>query len=132
MSCLFRSLGSYEGSEPAEMRRRICDHLQGDPVLAGKRASEWVRALDEADDLGRYVARMRRSRTWGGALEIRAYCDLHGTSVEVQHDSGGKPIEFLASGSLETAVVHWNGGHYTPVHASKVCRIGMRLRSSGS
>lgn len=130
MSCLFQSLGTYEASTPRQMRAAICDHLASDPMLAGRRASVWIAELDPKDDLERYVSRMRRPNTWGGAVEIMAYCGLHGTNVQVRHEQHGgtDTISFVTPGATETAVLHWTGGHYTAVYGSKVCVQQQRMR----
>ena len=112
MSCLFHSLGHFEGMSPPSMRARLCEVLAADPVLGvEQRASEWVKQL-EGQDLPQYVERMRRSSEWGGAIEIMAYCREFGRSVNVHHGRG-KPIEFV--GGEPARNVHWTGGHYTPM-----------------
>ena len=133
MSCLFQSLGVYEGQGPQAMRSAICDYLARDPVLSGRRASVWIADLDSADSLERYVRRMRRPNTWGGAIEIMAYCELYHTNVQVQHQQAEKPIGFVTKETaVETAVLHWTGGHYTAVHQSKICEVRRARKGASS
>lgn len=112
MACLFRALGKLEGESAETMRARICDALEADPVLAhGRRASEWVRELEDVP-LDRYVQYMRRPLSWGGGIEIQTYAVAWGRRVLVHHP-WGRRIEFIDHGDVERHL-DWTGNHYEP------------------
>jgi hypothetical protein len=64
-----------------------------------------------------YVRRMRNTSTWGGAIEIKAFCDLFGANVEVRVRSTQESIHFQPSQSVSTMNVRieWQGHHFEPI-----------------
>lgn len=131
MSCLFQSLGHLTRQDPAQLRRAICDYLERNLDMMGDGIkAEDVVGWESARDLGSYVAQMRRSSTWGGATEIKAFTDMTGMVVVV-HDLQQQPgheIRFLPRGMLLTPTeelhISWNGNHYEPMRKRRI-----RLRS---
>ncbi len=118
MSCLFDSLNFFiPWMKPQEIRNRICDYLeQNEPVIDGIDTSVLLSMDGPSDE---YISNMRRSSTWGGAIEIQAACNIWRTAIIVQNRRGSEQsdIEFLpVKGAAQSSVaVQWTGGHYEPV-----------------
>jgi OTU-like cysteine protease len=113
MSCLFHSIGTILCIPTETVRDAICDYLLSDrPLLDGMPTRDLL-ALEDPN----YVQNMRKSSTWGGAIEIQAAVRLWNVNVTVlNHRDGSKPIEFLATGAaIGTLTLSWTGGHYEPV-----------------
>lgn len=121
MSCLFRSLASYLPAPGADrLRADICEYLSQNPPLFDDGTSVNDAVQWESGDPGieHYLSRMRQSSTWGGAIEIKAFCDMYRISVVV-HDlrtSPSKTITFHPRQGPPVRTVHlqWTGGHYEP------------------
>lgn len=67
---------------------------------------------------------MRNNATWGGAIEIKTFCEMYQVNVmvlnirnnETDKDSP-KEIKFIASSpSTRWIGISWNGGHFEPVN----------------
>jgi len=119
MSCLFNSLGRLLAQDPQGLRQEICNYLAaGSPIMDGMATAD-VLTLESGLPAEPYIARMRLSQTWGGAIEIQACACLHSARILVKNlrNHGQKDMEFLPlSGSVtKTLTVSWNGGHYEPV-----------------
>ena len=116
MSCLFNSIGGLLGIHGSEVRNSICDYLEsGKPLITGVKTEDILR-LDT--DIPNYVKTMRSSSTWGGAIEIRAACNLYQMRVVLKTGSG-QNIEFLPThGSTinRTLFLNWNGNHYERIY----------------
>ena len=68
-------------------------------------------------DLEQYIQSMRMSDTWGGAIEIKAFCELFQVPVKVEIESDKRQIEFLPSRmrhGQKTIFISWNGSHFVP------------------
>lgn len=119
MSCLFRSLSYFitnVGTE--ELRGIISDYIEKDPILIQPdgRLSTYL-SLDKRN-LADYTRDMRKSETWGGAIEIRAFCELFQIKVYVYVIADKKYIEFIPSSCQDTSKyikISWNGSHYEPI-----------------
>ncbi len=118
MSCLFTSLSSliktYDGNA---LRKIICDYMETDPkTIDDVKLSEIVSATnDEHKSLESYVAHMRRESSWGGAIEIRIFCEIFGYAVDVIN-ADGTVIEFVPKKAPQRRIaVSWNGNHYEPL-----------------
>jgi hypothetical protein len=120
MSCLFNSFAKYFAKigKPEftsfSIRTLICDYLNKDPILlSGKKFSEII--LTNKED---YITQMRRTSTWGSAIEIRAACNIFRIIIIVKVISSGREIEFLPSKCNENCCVYsrliitWSGSHY--------------------
>lgn len=128
MSCLFNSLSRFTpGVSSNELRQKICDYLANDslgqvniPGTCSIESSE-IKPSDvaklEGMTLDKYIAKMRMSSTWGGALEIAAFIRLYNMDVEVVNirDRNQKNIEFVVLGNTKKVRISWNGGHYEPI-----------------
>jgi hypothetical protein len=81
----------------------------------------------EAPSSEHYISNMRKSSTWGGAIEIQCACNIWNARIIV-HDirncninSNSKNIEFLPLRSNMDSMIpplefhlEWSGGHYEP------------------
>ena len=73
MSCLFISLGSLLKADLSELRAGVCSFLeQHSGSLVDGLAAEVV--LETGVE--KYVQKMRKPSTWGGAVEIQAVCQM--------------------------------------------------------
>lgn len=123
MSCLFQSLSSFVSHQDySKLRQDICDFLEKNPKILGDLDLKSI--IDtENITLENYIRHMRNNATWGGAIEIRAFCEMYGVNVLVKNirnnviDKGSpKDIEFLTSQDVNKwVIISWNGGHYEPV-----------------
>ena len=127
MSCLFRSLSYFiNNTNENQLRQIIVEYLEKDPILIqpDKKASEIIRSEFPSDTLQFYVEKMKRSSTWGGAIEIKAFCELFSMQVGVLVLESKKEITFVPS-SWDTSIctvnknrflkISWNGYHYEPL-----------------
>ena len=65
---------------------------------------------------------MRKSNTWGGAIEIQAACNIWGFSILVLDLKTNKKIEFLPIIKKKYKLIKltWNGYHYEPYRNFKI------------
>lgn len=67
----------------------------------------------------KYIASMRQSSTWGGAIEIQAACNIWNLRIIVKNirNKSTSNIEFIPShkNPIKTIYISWNGGHYEPI-----------------
>lgn len=123
MSCLFQSLSSFVSHQDfIKLRQDICDFLETNPKLVGGEID--LKTITELDDtsIEDYVRHMRSNSTWGGAIEIRAFCEMYDVNIIVKNirhlekDDEDKCIEFLCSNNKDRwVVISWNGGHFEPI-----------------
>ncbi len=120
MSCLFVSLINNCKNDPKKfkvnhvmLRNQIVDFISTDPILFDrKRASQVVNWLGRGT-LAQYCREMRNTSTWGGALEVRAFCIIFETNVEVDFVDKKKKIYFACpKREAKTIKIKYNGGHY--------------------
>jgi hypothetical protein len=115
---------------PHGIRQRICDYLQNNlPIIDGMETQDVLQL--EAPSSEHYISNMRKSSTWGGAIEIQCACNIWNARIIV-HDirfenngNNGKKIEFLplranANANIDSIIpplefhLEWSGGHYEP------------------
>ena len=119
MSCLFRSLAyfvQYNGNtvDENEMRSIICKYLGTNPdILDNIKASD-ITNWESGKTLHEYVINMENSSSWGGAVEIKAFCDIFNLKVIVNFF--GKSIEFLPRSGAPMGVIEliYTGSHFEP------------------
>ena len=78
---------------------------------------------DSGMTLEQYISRMRSTNTWGGAIEIKAFCEIYHVSVCVYSSRRGKEnnkliAHFYSStpSTLHPVIkIEWSGGHYEPI-----------------
>lgn len=116
MSCLFNSLSRFVQENPQTIRQRVCDFLEGDNILFDDVRSSDATMWENNTDLSKYVSSMRSPSVWGGAIEIKAFCEIWGVAVEVFSVQGKSLALFVPSvPSTKTARLQWTGSHYTPL-----------------
>lgn len=119
MSCLFQSLGRLIHRDPRLLRQQICDFLTSNPSLLpdGTRAAE-IMKWESEKEAETYIREMRSTSVWGGAIEIKAFCECFRYNVHVL-DVTQRPaqtIRFYCDNSIErTITIRWSGNHYEPV-----------------
>lgn len=60
---------------------------------------------------------MRHHDTFGGAIEIKAFCNMYKQNVRVKSLPNNKDIDFIGNvENREWIIVTWNGGHYEFSH----------------
>ena len=120
MSCLFNSLGQLLKLPTNDVRQLICDYLAADKPIMDGMATHEILAFEGPN----YIANMRHSHVWGGAIEIQAAVNLWNVRVFVENRRSASPnslIEFLplVPGYTKTLTVYWTGGHYEPVSTTE-------------
>lgn len=126
MSCLFNSLSFFINKSSFEIRQIICDYLeQNKPIIDGL-DTKFILDMENKN----YISHMRKTSTWGGAIEIKAACNIWNTTIIVHNirsnqltDPNKKKIVFKSFNNKEELVdnkhriieITWNGGHYEPV-----------------
>lgn len=119
MSCLFNSIGQLVGEDPTRLRHLICDYLGNHPGVWEGQSIQTIVGWTSDMKLSDYVAAMRSTSTWGGALEIRAFTEMTGYGVVVHNLMDGKTIEFVPSrrnaGHRRRLHISWSGNHYEPL-----------------
>lgn len=120
MSCLFDSLSTFLiDVDSGQLRRMITQFLATDPSFFEEESGRLsdILSVDNVQ-LGDYVNTMSSPHTWGGAIEIRAFCEMFRTRVLVEIH--GRTIEFLPKQPYQcTARIHYTGNHYEPIDIVK-------------
>jgi len=121
MSCLFNSMSHFLPLSSDQIRSDICGYLAADhPLIDGIE----TRQILELDAGANYINKMRNPRTWGGAIEIQAACNLWRLRIVVRNictrDRTRPSIEFLpVTASFDRTIeLEWSGGHYEPVRVT--------------
>lgn len=124
MSCLFRSLSAFVNSvSEDELRQIICNYLEKNPKIMDDLSLKDILHIDGVETTD-YVRSMRVGSTWGGALEIKAFCEIYQVGVVVRIHQTGKDVVFKPT-SMENAtclnavMIEWYGAHYEPVFVKK-------------
>lgn len=119
MSCLFRSLSFFiTNVETEELRQIITDYIATDPIVIPPDGKLSSYLLLEQTSLDTYTQNMRKSGTWGGAIEIKAFCELFQIKVYVYVIRENKYIEFVPSkwdDPSKIIKISWTGNHYEPI-----------------
>jgi hypothetical protein len=124
MSCLFNSLSKFIDVSPIELRKNIVHYLSQNPILHDdNKASELTLWTDDLP-LSEYIKKMSHPDTWGGAIEIKAFCNLYKVTVVVKYTFNEKTTTFTNINNicLFTIYILYNGGHYSPMGRS-FCQI---------
>lgn len=120
MSCLFRSLSFFVQSvNEDELRHNICDYLEKNPNIMDDLSLKDILHVDGMETAD-YVRSMRRSSTWGGAIEIKAFCEIYQVGVVVrvrqtQRDIVFKPSSMENATCINAVMIEWLGNHYEPI-----------------
>lgn len=124
MSCLFRSLSAFiNGVSEDELRQIICNYLEHNPTMMDDLSLRDILHIDGMDTAD-YVRNMRYSSTWGGALEIKSFCNIYQVGVVVRiHETGRdvvfKPMSMENATCLHAVTIEWTGNHYEPIFVKK-------------
>lgn len=119
MSCLFDSLSYFfQNINSKELRNIICDYLELNPKM--KDMDLHVKDIikhESEKSINKYVRRMRKRSTWGGAIEIKSFCEIFKLEVEVKYNNRNvKPILFKPynKNSNYRLILGYTGNHYVP------------------
>lgn len=121
MSCLFISLAPAVGLHPEVLRKKIADYLRTNPKLMDDIDAKTIIEWTEGTSLANYANKMSRPGVWGGAIEIRAFCEMYEMDVTVHVLYTHKA--FIIESSFEPCrVVHinYNGSHFEPMYVELI------------
>ena len=110
MSCLFRSLSKFVNLEEDNLRKKICDFLETNPLLI----DGTLKTSDiTPQEFSTYILNMRDCDTWGGGIEIKAFCEIYNYQVNV-YIPNGKIISFYPK-RLPVRIINitLTGNHFT-------------------
>jgi hypothetical protein len=98
-----------------DVRTILVQYLTKNPNINGMRAKEYIYS-EKRMSLDEYIAFMKLPSSWGGAIEIKIYCDVFGRNVIVVSQHNYKNIEFFSKKKTNIwDLIHWNGSHYVPI-----------------
>ena len=111
MSCLFKALSNFTADNSEELRSKICDFLEQNPILfADIRVNDIVKWEKDSN----YIMNMRDSETWGGAIEIKSFCEIYKIQVNVHIIMNNRIVNFIPlDGPMSIINITWNGNHFT-------------------
>jgi hypothetical protein len=116
MSCLFHSLSAFVSHHDyRKLRQDICNYLESNQPLLDDLT---IKEIAELEGLSKeqYIENMRSDNTWGGAPEIRSFCEMYNVGVKVLVIGTGKLIEFKPTNESNVfVVISWTGNHFEPV-----------------
>uniref|UniRef100_A0A6C0E579 OTU domain-containing protein n=1 Tax=viral metagenome TaxID=1070528 RepID=A0A6C0E579_9ZZZZ len=114
MSCLFDSISYFLRINSFETRQKICDYLEANNEIMSGLDTKLLLQLEDPN----YISKMRRTTTWGGAIEIKAASNIWNIKIIVYIDRiHNKKIEFIPiSGYYIGSIgIEWQGNHYVPI-----------------
>ena len=113
MSCLFKALSNFTTDSTDELRKKICDFLEQNPILFAEIKTENIVKWEKDLSLRDYITSMRSNETWGGAIEIKSFCEMYKIQIHV-HIMDNKIITFIPLSPPESIInITWNGNHFT-------------------
>ena len=113
MSCLFKALSNFTADNPEELRSKICDFLAQNPILFADIKVDNIVKWEKDIELCNYITNMRSNETWGGAIEIKSFCEIYKIHVNV-HLINNKIINFIPlDDPIGIINITWNGNHFT-------------------
>ena len=119
MSCLFRSLAYFVKHndfivDENWMRSVICKYLETNPMILDNIKASDITNWESGKTLDEYVINMKNSSSWGGGIEIKAFCDIFNVKVIVNFFD--KTIEFLPKNNkaIGTIELIYTGNHFEP------------------
>ena len=112
MSCLFNSLSYFiKELDASDLRKLICEYLKTNPKLIENIEAEKILGW-ENKNFDYYIRNMSKNSTWGGAIEIRCFCEMFKVDVKVKHKR--KIIEFKTKDAKGVVTIIYTGNHYEP------------------
>jgi hypothetical protein len=118
MSCLFVSLSHFLKKDSGTIRDIICNYLETNGKIIEDLDTDLILSLDNSKD--DYIKQMRMTSTWGGAIEIKAACNIWNVKIlihNIRDTNNVKIIEFVPINPVykKTLNLTWNGCHYEPI-----------------
>ena len=112
MSCLFNSLSKFVNMSPEQLRSSICNYIKNNNNLFDDVKMEEVISWETNMKFNDYVDMMEKKSTWGGAIEIKSFCEMFNIVVIVILND--RKIEFIPSSKCTDKVIYLNytGNHY--------------------
>ena len=119
MSCLFNSLSHFSNLDSTTIRNIICNYLETNGKIIEDLDTDLILAIDNISK-DNYINEMKKSSTWGGAIEIKAACNIWNVRIivhNIRHPNNVKLIEFLPINPQYTHTINisWNGSHYEAI-----------------
>ena len=118
MSCLYRSLSYFlKNVQPNRLRNILCDYISSNPTIGGVKAKDMI-YWESGIPYNQYVRKMRNSYEWGGAIEIKVFCDIFKVNTLVLSIPNRRKIEFLTNHNPKNAKwikIYWTGNHFEPI-----------------
>ena len=112
MSCLFHSLSKFISINSDELRQIICNYISQNPILFDSIKAQDVILWENGMNFEDYVRGMRYNTTWGGAIEMKAFCDIYKIQVNVHVNN--RVISFHPTGEIIKIInINWNGIHFS-------------------
>ena len=119
MSCLFNSLSYFlENMNGTQLRKIIVDNMSRNPIIVDPNlhVSDIIKYEFRNMQLSEYIKKMSLSSQWGGAVEIKVFCELFHYKVNVFVIQTKKTIEFIPENKIKKEItITWNGSHYEPI-----------------
>lgn len=117
MSCLFNSLAPEVYVYPETLRGAITKYLMTNPTLMDDVKASDIIKWTSGSSLMDYVESMSRPGVWGGAIEIRAFCELYTMNVKIHVLYTGKKFTINCSGQpTRTIHISYTGSHFEPLY----------------
>ena len=116
MSCLFNSLSYFINDKSSkDIRNIICNYLENNNKIIEDMDTSFILKLENNN----YIEDMRKTSTWGGAIEIQCACNIWNLKIIVHNirERNAKNIEFIPLNRNFNKIIEitWNGGHYEPI-----------------
>ena len=119
MSCLFNSLAPSVNLPSQHLRQTIAEYLETDPVLLDDIKARDVINWTEGEQLVSYTERMKKSWMWGGAIEIKAFCELFSVHVTVHVLYTGNQFTIETSKpAIKNVHISYTGSHFEPMYTT--------------
>jgi len=117
MSCLFDSLAKCLQIDSTSLRYYIVKFLKTNPILLDDITAKDVIEWTDDIDLNSYTDKMLNTNEWGGAIEIKAFCELYNVNVKIHVQYTGKSFIITSSQkSNKTIHISYTGNHFEPLY----------------
>jgi hypothetical protein len=117
MSCLFNSLCISVNMNSSELRTNIVEYLNTNPEFIDNIKVEDIINWTFGNNLETYTRNMMNQNVWGGAIEIRAFCELFNMNVTVHVLYTGKQFTIETSKKpLKNIHINYTGNHFSPMY----------------
>ena len=119
MSCLFIAIGRLLGLPHPVVRAQLCTFMERNLHLdhQGMPVGDWIRW--QGQQPRQYIATMRRTATWGGAMEIAMATKLYRADITVVAPGTHRRLAHFVMDDTKSARrqlwLVWTGNHYEPL-----------------